>query len=119
MRYTSSLLGRLPANTVFYAAIPNLGQMLGQSQEILRQHLDQSPVLREWWQQNVHGQQFEKGIERIREASNYLGDEIVIAGIAGEAGKIEAPVALSTVKSNGLLEYAAAQLQQQGAAEAM
>ena len=49
LRYTSKLLGRLPASTVFFASIPNLAGYLGQTQEVFNQKMAESPELRAWW----------------------------------------------------------------------
>ena len=48
-RYTSRMLGMLPADTVVYLAFPNLGGTLAETQRIVRQRMQESPLLREWW----------------------------------------------------------------------
>ena len=102
LRYSSTLLGRLPANTVFFASIPNLAQYLAQAQTVLHQKMSESPELREWWA--GRGDNAEPVIEKLRAASEYLGDEIIIAG-AGDAEGKHAPVFLAEVKRDGFSEF--------------
>src|SRR4029077_16763470 len=49
LRYSSKLLGRLPASTVFFASIPNLTDYLGETQVVFRRKMDENPELRAWW----------------------------------------------------------------------
>ena len=103
LRYSSRLLDRLPASTVFFASIPNLAAYLGQAQGIFRQKMAESPELRAWWA--GHGIDVEPVIERLRAASEYLGDEVVIAGFSGPDGKMQMPVFLAEVKREGFAEF--------------
>ena len=48
-RYTSDLLDRIPANTLFYASIPNLGDFLSEANTIFHDQMKQSPELQQWW----------------------------------------------------------------------
>jgi hypothetical protein len=108
VRYSSKLMGLLPAGTAVYAAIPNLGSFLGEADRIFRQRVQESPVLREWWQQKMEGKQgpaLEEVIARIRGVSDFLGDEIVLAAVEDSAGKIGNPIFLAEVKRPGLREY--------------
>ncbi len=50
LRYTSDLLGRVPANTLLYVSIPNLGNFLSQANNIFHDQLKQSPALQQWWE---------------------------------------------------------------------
>ena len=81
-RYDSTLLNLVPENTIFYAAIPNMGSTLARANELLQDRIQQSEVLQAWWNR----QQTEGGankqaelIDRLRSFSEYLGDEIVVA----------------------------------------
>jgi type II secretory pathway pseudopilin PulG len=82
-RSESHLLPLLPESTVMYAAFPNYGETEHQALNIFRQELQESPVLRDWWQ---HGQVATTGpkvlesLENLYQLSQYLGDEIVISG---------------------------------------
>ena len=82
LRYSSKLQGRLPANTVFFASIPNLSGYLGQTQSVFNQKMAESP------EDCAHGgaatlRMWRPILEKLRAASKYLGDEIVITGFNG------------------------------------
>jgi hypothetical protein len=99
LRYSSSLLGRLPADTVFFASIPNLADYLGEAESVFQQKTSQSPELQLWMQS--HGNRTAAVIEKLRAASEYLGGEIVIATLANSDG----PVFLSEIKRPGFAEF--------------
>ena len=82
-RRQSDLMPVLPASTTFYAGFPNFGEPVHQAMTIFNDELKQSPALRDWWQQSdmaKTGPQVEMSIEKFYELSQYLGDEMVIAG---------------------------------------
>jgi len=82
-RNDSRLLPLLPESTVFYAAFPNYGDVAHQTLKIFRDELQQSSVLRDWWQ---HGElataapKIEDSLEKLYQIHEYLGDEIVVSG---------------------------------------
>lgn len=99
LRYSSRLLGRLPANTILYVSIPNLGQYLGDAQNVFNEQMAQSEELRAMLAGRAR--EAEPIIEKLRAASEYLGDEIAVVGVAGAEG----PVFLSEVKRDGFPEF--------------
>jgi hypothetical protein len=99
LRYSSKLLGRLPASTVFFASIPNLAGYLGQTQEVFNQKMAESPELRAWW--GSHTANAGPILEKLRAASEYLGEEIVVTGFTGADGKPQLPVFFAEVKRPG------------------
>jgi type IV pilus assembly protein PilA len=107
-RSQSRLLPLVPPSTIFYAALPNYGDV---SQEILatfRSELQQSPVLLDWWQHGeiaTSGPKLEDGLEKIHQFYEYLGDEIVVAGAVGEGGKDPKLLILAEVKKPGLQDF--------------
>ncbi len=103
LRYSSKLIGHLPASTVFFASIPNLSDYLGQTQAVFRQKMEESPELRQWW--SGHGARVEPILEKLRAASEYLGDEIVITGFTGAGGKMQMPDFFAEVKRPGIAEF--------------
>jgi hypothetical protein len=95
LRYSSRLAGRLPASTAFLVSIPNLAQYLGEVQTVLQQNT--------WW--TGAGLKAEPMIEKLRAASDYLGDEIIITGFAGPDGKMLGPVVFAEVRREGFPEF--------------
>jgi hypothetical protein len=86
-RSESRLLPLLPESTTFYAAIPNYGDVAHQTLTVLRQELQQSSVLRDWW---THGQlataapKLEDSLEKFDQLHQFLGNEIIISGALDE-----------------------------------
>ncbi len=103
LRYSSSLVGHLPASTVFFASIPNLSAYLAEAQTVLHSKLAESPELRAWW--DNRGANIEPVIEKLRAASDYLGDEIDIAGFTGADGKVQPPVLIAEIRRDGFAEF--------------
>jgi len=99
LRYSSRLLGRLPEDTALYASIPNLADYLGQVQSVFSEKTAQDPALREWW--GEHGTRVRAVLEKLRAASGYLGDEIVVAAVSGG----HAPALIAEVKRDGFAQF--------------
>ena len=83
LRYTSDLLPRVPADTLLYVSIPNLGDFLSEAEGIFHNQLKQSAVLRQWWNSghHVNTADLDTLVEKIHQMSGYLGDEVVIVGL--------------------------------------
>jgi FecR protein/Putative zinc-finger len=101
-RYTSDLLARVPADTLLYVSIPNLGDYLSQANTIFQDQLNQSPELQQWWARgHKHStEELNTLVNKIHEVSQYLGSEIVIAGI-GETDH-QGVAILAPVQRSGL-----------------
>lgn len=112
LRYSSNLLGRLPASTVFFAAIPNLAQYLSDAEAVFRQKAAANPELAGVW--NGKAGSALPLIDKLRAASAYLGDEIAIAMFSGEDGKTMAPVFFAAVKQPGFPEFLTASVKNFG-----
>ncbi|MBI4854587.1 MAG: FecR domain-containing protein [Acidobacteria bacterium] len=103
VRYTTELLDIVPAQTVFYSALPNFSASLEQSYAILQQHLSKNPALQEWWNK-AHNDDYEQMIKKIIELGSYLGSEIVISSEMKKNGEPDSPVIISKTKDlNGLI----------------
>jgi hypothetical protein len=103
-RSSSDLLPRMPANTLLYVSIPNLGEFLNKANAIFEDQLNQSPELQEWWS---HGQTrnqkaLSEFVGKVHDISQYLGDEIVLAGINSADRPVIAVIA--DVQRSGLKE---------------
>ena len=95
LRYSSRLIGRLPVSTAFVVSIPNLAQYLGGVQTVFQQNT--------WW--TGSGLKVEPMIEKLRAASEYLGEEIVVTAFVGPDGKMLGPVVFAEVKREGFPEF--------------
>ncbi|MGH9719257.1 MAG: FecR domain-containing protein, partial [Bryobacteraceae bacterium] len=120
-RFASRLTARLPAETVVFVSLPNLGQALGDAQQVIRARLDQSPVLREWWEQHMEGRhggpKMQDIIDKVRTLSGYIGDEVIVAAIRDERGRVGAPVVLAEVKKSGIEDFIQAEMTKLGVSE--
>jgi type IV pilus assembly protein PilA len=105
-RNDSHLLPLLPESTIFYAAFPNYGDVAHQTLKIFRDELQQSPVLRDWWQ---HGKlataapKIEDSLEKLYQFQEYLGDEIVVSGTI--EGRNPSLVCLAEIHKPGLKNF--------------
>jgi hypothetical protein len=105
-RTQSRLLTLLPESTTYYAAFPNYGDAAHQALLIFRRELQQSEVLRNWWQQGelaALGPYLEDSVENFYELSQYLGDEIVISGEIG--GLTPNLMLVAEVRKPGLKDF--------------
>ena len=108
LRYSSAILPRLPANTVFYASIPNLGDAMNEANRIFQEQLQQSAVLRAWWnsgQRNSGPLTFDQMVQKLHGLSQYFGDEIVLAGFGGNLGGEHNAVFIAPLKTTGIKQY--------------
>ena len=104
-RFSSDILDQVPADTLLYISIPNLGQFLSEANQVFEDQLKQSPALEQWWSE-AHPQNttdLNELIDRVHQTSQYLGDEIVV--IAIQQAKKPAIAVLADVKQGGLDDY--------------
>jgi hypothetical protein len=98
----------LPADTVLYIGIPNLGAALQQANQIFQQQLSESKVLEDWWNKRGNSNEHptpQELIDQVQAISQYLGDEVVITA-RGSSDSIEhGPVLLAEVRQFGLKDY--------------
>jgi hypothetical protein len=107
-RYESKILPLLPADTVLYVGIPNLGNALQQANQIFQEQLAQSKVLQEWWNKSGNSNQHptpEELIGQIQAISQYLGDEVVITFRASPGAQEHGPLMLAEVRQPGLKNF--------------
>ncbi len=82
-RSESRLLPLLPASTMSYASFPNYGDVTQQVLKIFRQELQDSAVLRDWWQHGdlaTAGPKIEESLDQLTQFQQFLGEEIVVSG---------------------------------------
>lgn len=112
-RYSTHLLDLMPANTVVYAALPNLANTLAESHRIIAERMSQNPTLREWWAKEhaSKGENMGQVLETIQQFGNYLGDEIAVSVSMDRNGEPVSPLVLADLKSSdGLREFIEQQL---------
>jgi hypothetical protein len=107
LRYKSDVLATLPANTVVFAGIPNLGDAVQQANKLFQQELQESAVLRDWWQKvqagKKNGPEFDEIINYVHDLGQYLGDEIVFSvALNGHDGQ---PLVVAQVQHDGLRQF--------------
>jgi hypothetical protein len=118
LRYDSRLLGLMPEGTVFYAALPNLGDTITETRRVLRERLDQSPALADWWRSQGYDQfepMADEIIQRLGEFGDQLGEELAIGGEVrpGDGSEVDllGPLVLAeVVDSEGLRDFVERQL---------
>src|SRR6185437_8053946 len=103
LRYNSTLMSAVPANAVAVAAIPNIGGALAQANVILHQKVSEKGALADWWNSLPAAKRtnFEKAMQTVTTASQYLGNEIVIYATAYK----QMPVLVAQETKPGLEAY--------------
>lgn len=102
LRHNSNLLALVPHDAVIYAAIPNLGTTLAEADRLFKQRMQESPVLKTWWDEQKGGAKLDEMVQKLRTFSDYLGDEIVFTISGGWDGSYSNPMLLAEVKKPGL-----------------
>ncbi len=101
LRHATRLLDLAPADTLVYAAIPNVGETLGEAHRLLSARIEENPVLRTWWGETMAASgadaRLDKAIDEIRAFGDHLGPEIVATVVAGGTGDPEGVVLLTTL----------------------
>jgi FecR protein/Protein of unknown function (DUF3352)/Putative zinc-finger len=83
LRYTSDLMERVPADTLLYISIPNLGNYLNEANKVFQDQLKQSPALQQWWDRGhtTNTVDLDTMVDKLHQISQYLGDEVVVVGV--------------------------------------
>jgi hypothetical protein len=103
----------VPADTLVYAALPNLGEEIGDAHELIRTRVAQSPLLRRFWEQSVvasgQDEMLDAIIAKVRQVGSALGEEIVVAlparraASSPEEGGVGSPVLVAQVRDGEAL----------------
>lgn len=106
-RKDSRLLPLLPPNTTFLASFANYGDALHQSLSVFHEELQQNEVLRKWWAQMQSSAttepKLDESLEKLADAQQFLGDEVVISGTM-EENKAEI-IIFAEAKKPGFKKY--------------
>jgi type IV pilus assembly protein PilA len=104
-RTDSQLLPLLPKSTIFYGALPNYGEASHQILTIFQRELQQSAVLRNWWQTaSKDGANVERYVDEYYQLSRYLGDELVVSG-AIDGARDPKLLIVAEVRKPGLKDF--------------
>ncbi len=120
LRYSSRLLDLAPANSVLYAALPNLGETIEDTHRLIQERIENNEVLAEWWS-SQDAEQFAPHVDeivaRLSEFGDFLGDEVAVMGYTeandapANADDFEGPLVLAEiVDSAGLRDFVERQL---------
>jgi hypothetical protein len=112
LRYSSRLLDLAPDGTVLYVAIPNVGGMLGDAQRIFEDRLNQSQVLRDWWNAHQSPDKVKQVFDTVQGFSQYLGNEVVMTMAQGGSNGFSGPLIMAEVTQPGFLSYLQQQIAQ-------
>ena len=119
VRHSTRLLDMMPANTVLYAALPNLGATIAESHRIMQERIQQNPALREWFQNSREpkGPAVDQAISIIKEFGEQLGDEIAVSAGMDDQGNPVAPIVLAELKNPaGFQAFFDSEIQKMGGA---
>jgi hypothetical protein len=112
LRYSSALLPLVPAGTVLYVAIPNIGGMVANAQQIFQERLNQSQALSNWWNSQHDQAKLTQLLNTVQAFSSYLGNEVVFTVAEKSAGQYAAPLVMAQVTASGFLQYLQQQVSQ-------
>jgi hypothetical protein len=101
VRYSTRLLDMMPENTVLYAALPNLGATIAESNRIIEERIQQNPALKEWFEnrREPRGPGMNQAISVIKEFGEQLGDEIAVGAGMSDSGDPVEPIVLAELKN--------------------
>jgi hypothetical protein len=101
VRYSTRLLDMMPANTVLYAALPNLSATIAESNRIIEERIQQNPALKDWFESRhePRGPGMNQAISAIKDFGDQLGDEIAVGAGMNDGGEGEAPIVLAELKN--------------------
>lgn len=105
-RTASRLLPLLPDSTLAYASFSNYGPAAAQTLALLRQELQQSKVLRDWWQHgqpSSYGSKIEDFLDKFAQLHQFLGDEIIVS--AASANQNPSLILAAEIHKPGLKKF--------------
>ncbi len=100
LRYDSHLLDLVPESTVFYAALPNLGETISETHRVIQEGIDDNQMLAEWWQ-TQGAEQFAPHVDEIvgklSDFGEFLGAELAVTGYVVGPEEFGGPLVLAEV----------------------
>ena len=118
LRYDSRLLDLAPENTVFYAALPNLGETISETHRLIQERLDDNQMLADWWR-SQGADQFAPDVDEIvgklSDFGDFLGAELAVVGYSPAPDELDGPLVLAeVVDPAGLQDFIEQQIDQYG-----
>jgi hypothetical protein len=96
LRTSSALLPYLPAGTLVYGAVPNLGGTIGHALSLADQQSAENAAFGAWWASET-GRLLRQLVDRLQSVSSLLGDEIVFCASGPTAGG-QVPIVMARVQ---------------------
>jgi hypothetical protein len=106
LRTSSALLPSLPAGTVVYGAVPNLGGTIGQALVLAERQSSENAAFGAWWNSET-GRLLRQMVDRVQSVSSLLGDEIVFCASVPGPGE-QVPMVMARVQPGRRAELATA-----------
>jgi hypothetical protein len=82
-RHSTRLLDLAPRDTVFYVALPNLTEGIGEARRMIEERVGKSETLRSWWEDSLASGDrslIEEAVGRLQTFGREIGGEIVVTG---------------------------------------
>jgi uncharacterized cupin superfamily protein len=82
MRYTSTLIPLVPADTLVLASLPNASESFKESYALFRQRVAENATLSDWWRQSespAPALNVDELVNRLSEVGAYIGSEVILA----------------------------------------
>ena len=123
LRYSSRLLERVPVETSFFVALPNLAETIAEADRILRQRVAESQLLSEWLESRGGAGRFDRELagitQRLAEFGGYLGDEVLVTArlkeLGGAGRDVGRPLVLAELRdAAGLRRFVESEMVQNG-----
>jgi hypothetical protein len=112
LRYSSRLMNLVPADTIIFASVPNMGQALSEAGKLIKEQFEFSPVLKQWQERGgtIQDDRTQRSLDALSRFSEYIGDEVVFALRMRGGQRPNAPVVLAEVHRTGFREFLTAEL---------
>ena len=101
-RRSSRVLDLVPADTIVYAAVPNLGETFAEGYRVTVDQIQTSEVLGQWWRETVVPSgadvELEQVFDTIEAFGETIGDEVVVTVHMNEASGEPSPLVLAPLE---------------------
>jgi hypothetical protein len=107
LRYETHLLRVVPPAAVAFIAAPNYGESLAQAHALFEERVQQSEVLRQWWQKagaGGRGPSVADVVARLRDLGAYLGQEVAVAFVPAPGERLH-HLLLADAGRSGLRDF--------------